>query len=207
MSDHLDGEALENQISIENRGLSDVLRWQFSRDAVSWDGYEPVLTESEVRERVAGDELRVTFVGRAMVLIQVAGRNLLTDTVWSERVSPVSWAGPKRFAPPGLSTGGRATRWPAASRLRVCPHSTSPAAALPTGRRLFREGSLSRRRRADLLRRRRSGDSAGRARRCVPGIRRRPPAVLDTRCGRGARRALPLCRTVILAESRAAQVE
>src|SRR6185503_7337082 len=29
--------------------------------------------------------------------------NVLTDPVWSERVSPVSWAGPKRVRPPGLA--------------------------------------------------------------------------------------------------------
>ena len=46
--------------------------------------------------------MRVTFVNHATVLIQTAGRNILTDPVWSERVSPVSWAGPRRVRPPGI---------------------------------------------------------------------------------------------------------
>jgi L-ascorbate metabolism protein UlaG (beta-lactamase superfamily) len=50
----------------------------------------------------AVSDLRVTFVNHATTLIQTAGRNILTDPVWSERVSPVSFAGPKRVRPPGI---------------------------------------------------------------------------------------------------------
>jgi L-ascorbate metabolism protein UlaG (beta-lactamase superfamily) len=34
------------------------------------------------------------------MLIEIDGKRLLTDPMWSERASPVSWAGPKRFHPP-----------------------------------------------------------------------------------------------------------
>ena len=44
----------------------------------------------------------VTFVGHATFLIQVAGINLLTDPVYSERASPVSFAGPRRVRAPGV---------------------------------------------------------------------------------------------------------
>ncbi len=30
------------------------------------------------------------------------GINILTDPIWSERASPVSWAGPRRYRPPGI---------------------------------------------------------------------------------------------------------
>ena len=42
------------------------------------------------------------MVGHASVLIQIAGLNVLTDPVWSERVSPVSFLGPKRVTAPGI---------------------------------------------------------------------------------------------------------
>lgn len=49
-------------------------------------------------------EARVTWVGHATHLVQLPGLNLLTDPVWSERASPWTWMGPKRFVPaaPGL---------------------------------------------------------------------------------------------------------
>lgn len=46
--------------------------------------------------------MRVTFVNHATVLLQMDGVNILTDPIWSERCSPVSFAGPKRVVPPGL---------------------------------------------------------------------------------------------------------
>ncbi|MDF1563001.1 MAG: MBL fold metallo-hydrolase [Deltaproteobacteria bacterium] len=45
--------------------------------------------------------LRVTWMGHSSVLLSLDGAQILFDPVWSERVSPVAWAGPKRFqAPP-----------------------------------------------------------------------------------------------------------
>ncbi len=43
------------------------------------------------------------MVGHATVLIQLAGTNLLVDPMWSERASPLSWAGPKRVNDPGVA--------------------------------------------------------------------------------------------------------
>jgi len=45
----------------------------------------------------------ITWIGHSGFLIQVDGLNILTDPQWSERASPVSWGGPKRFSPPGLA--------------------------------------------------------------------------------------------------------
>lgn len=43
--------------------------------------------------------LRATWLGHSTVLLELDGVNVLTDPVWGERVSPVSFAGPKRFQP------------------------------------------------------------------------------------------------------------
>jgi len=45
----------------------------------------------------------VTWVGHSTLLIQLDGVNILTDPQWSSRASPVTFAGPKRVTPPGLS--------------------------------------------------------------------------------------------------------
>lgn len=41
----------------------------------------------------------VTFLGHATALWQLGGRNILTDPIFSDRASPVSFAGPKRVTP------------------------------------------------------------------------------------------------------------
>src|SRR6185437_6705012 len=47
--------------------------------------------------------LRVTWMGHSSLLIEIDGSRILTDPVWSERASFVSFAGPKRFYPPPLA--------------------------------------------------------------------------------------------------------
>lgn len=44
-----------------------------------------------------------TWMGHSTVLLQVGGLNILTDPVWSERASPVQWAGPRRVMPPPIA--------------------------------------------------------------------------------------------------------
>lgn len=44
----------------------------------------------------------LTWVGHATLLVQLDGVNLLTDPHWSDRASPVPFAGPRRVTPPGL---------------------------------------------------------------------------------------------------------
>lgn len=50
----------------------------------------------------AGDQASVTWVGHSTLLVQLDGVNLLTDPMWSERASPVSFAGPRRVVPPAV---------------------------------------------------------------------------------------------------------
>ena len=46
--------------------------------------------------------LRVTWLGHATALVEIDGARVLTDPVWSERVSPSALVGPRRFFPPPL---------------------------------------------------------------------------------------------------------
>src|ERR1700731_2872747 len=43
--------------------------------------------------------LRATWLGHSTVLLEIDGLRVLTDPVWGERASPVTFAGPKRFQP------------------------------------------------------------------------------------------------------------
>jgi N-acyl-phosphatidylethanolamine-hydrolysing phospholipase D len=62
----------------------------------------PRETPAVARTRADVDEIRITLVGHATLLIQVGGLNLLTDPIWSSRAGPFSIVGGPRFADPGL---------------------------------------------------------------------------------------------------------
>ncbi|MCP4502051.1 MAG: hypothetical protein GY822_19005 [Deltaproteobacteria bacterium] len=46
--------------------------------------------------------LRVTWFGHSTFLVELDDKRLLIDPVWGERVSPFTFAGPKRYVPPVL---------------------------------------------------------------------------------------------------------
>ncbi|MEC7208832.1 MAG: hypothetical protein VXW11_07105, partial [Pseudomonadota bacterium] len=46
---------------------------------------------------------QAVWIGHSTVLVSIDGVNVLTDPVFSDRASPVSFAGPKRVVPPALT--------------------------------------------------------------------------------------------------------
>lgn len=57
----------------------------------------PFTTNTAIYNAPPSSGLRITLIGHSSLLIEIDGKRLLTDPVWAERVSPVSFAGPKRF--------------------------------------------------------------------------------------------------------------
>lgn len=104
VTDHFDGQTFFNPNGLQPRSFGDFLKWQFGGNRAKWPAAFP---SPHPRARpdpgVDDDRLRVTMVGHASLLIQAAGLNLLTDPVWSERVSPFSFIGPKRVNAPGIA--------------------------------------------------------------------------------------------------------
>jgi L-ascorbate metabolism protein UlaG (beta-lactamase superfamily) len=101
-TNHFNGRNFRNLEPSERRGLIDVLRWKLTSKRGHWNKWTDSQPGDVPPPRVSGKDLRVTFVNHATVLIQTKSLNLLTDPIWSERASPVSWAGPKRHRAPGL---------------------------------------------------------------------------------------------------------
>ncbi|MGB5810752.1 MAG: MBL fold metallo-hydrolase [Polyangiales bacterium] len=56
-----------------------------------------------LRDNAKNSVPTVTWVGHATLLVQMDGVTFLTDPTWSETASPVSFAGPRRFVPPGIA--------------------------------------------------------------------------------------------------------
>jgi L-ascorbate metabolism protein UlaG (beta-lactamase superfamily) len=104
VSDHFDGRTFFNPDGAPPKQFVDLLRWQFGGGRAKWPrGWPSPFPPAKPETRITGAKLRITMVGHATLLIQTAGLNILTDPVWSERVSPFSFAGPKRANPPGIS--------------------------------------------------------------------------------------------------------
>lgn len=103
-TDHFDGQNFFNPGGQKPKGFMALLKWQLSGGNKKWPKSYPSPATDHPPERVNGAHLRVSFVGHATMLLQIAGLNILTDPVWSDRASPISFAGPKRVNAPGIAS-------------------------------------------------------------------------------------------------------
>ncbi len=53
--------------------------------------------------RAPVDAVTATWIGHSAFLLQIGGWNVLVDPVFGERASPVPFAGPRRYTPPGVA--------------------------------------------------------------------------------------------------------
>ena len=105
-SDHFDGERFHNldRSKTIKKGFRDLLKWRLSaRPRGSWPARAENSFAPDLPRSLEAGQIAVTGINHATDLIQFQGFNVLTDPVFSERASPVSWAGPRRVRPPGLA--------------------------------------------------------------------------------------------------------
>jgi L-ascorbate metabolism protein UlaG (beta-lactamase superfamily) len=105
VTDHFDGKRFFNMVEpgapVDGQRGIDVLKWLLSRDANVW--VDRVASTTKPAARVEGSEIIATFINHATVLIQTQGLNIITDPIYSERASPVGFAGPSRHMNPGVA--------------------------------------------------------------------------------------------------------
>lgn len=100
---NFDGAEFKNQVPFDRKGLWQVAKWRWTRKDPGWPKWVESQTPSVINRRVFGQKVVVTPIGHATVLIQTQGVNILTDPIYSDRASPVTWAGPKRIRAPGIA--------------------------------------------------------------------------------------------------------
>ena len=102
-TDHFDGRVFFNPGGTPPGSFRDLLRWQMSGNRSKWPARIDSPHPADIPPaEIDGKSTRITHVGHATFLIQTNGLNFLTDPVWSERASPLSFAGPKRVNAPGI---------------------------------------------------------------------------------------------------------
>jgi L-ascorbate metabolism protein UlaG (beta-lactamase superfamily) len=79
-----------------------VWNWLLNDDWPEWPGVKDTPPGPRPVARVPKGMLSVTPIGHSTFLIQMDEVNILIDPIWSDRCSPISWAGPKRHRQPGL---------------------------------------------------------------------------------------------------------
>ncbi len=110
---HHRGDKFQNNyLEFEPKGLAALLRWksEASRDGLPKPPSTPIPQVAPDLAFIASNakagasmEPAVTWIGHASTLAQLGGLNVLTDPVFSERVSPFSFVGPKRHVPAALT--------------------------------------------------------------------------------------------------------
>ncbi|MEO6245246.1 MAG: MBL fold metallo-hydrolase [Opitutaceae bacterium] len=104
LSDHFNGKTFFQPHHAHAGGLRRFWRWKFTSKPKPW----PANITLEPRWRPqpwSAAQVIATWIGHATFLIESPRLNLLLDPVFSERVSPVRWAGPRRVHPPGIALG------------------------------------------------------------------------------------------------------
>jgi L-ascorbate metabolism protein UlaG (beta-lactamase superfamily) len=101
---HFNGKTFFNPGRESVRGLLDLLRWKLTSRAEPWPERVEVdrrpLPPAPVTQGIVA-----TWVGHSTVLLRSASAAILTDPIFSDRASPLSWMGPRRAAPPGVDFG------------------------------------------------------------------------------------------------------
>jgi len=107
VSDHFDGARFYDRRGVAPRRQRDLLRWLVDRQRrgtkAKWPARAPSPYADRPPVRVEGTAWRLSFVGHASWFVQTAGLNVLIDPVWSKRVSPFRFVGPKRVNDPGIA--------------------------------------------------------------------------------------------------------
>ncbi len=133
---HFDGKHFYNPDAPQARGFLDLLRWKLTSRPEPSPNFIQDVEPSIPPASVEGSGLRTTLVNHSTVLLQQRGSNILTDPIWSERASPLSWIGPRRKRRPGIS-------WEHLPRIDtvLISHNHYDHLDLPTLRRLAARGN------------------------------------------------------------------
>jgi L-ascorbate metabolism protein UlaG (beta-lactamase superfamily) len=100
-SDHFDGLRFHSPAEPPGKSALELAWMLLGKARRNWPLHYPSPHVDKPPECV--ETLRLTLIGHSAVLYQLCGLNILVDPLWSDRVSPVGFAGPKRVNAPGLA--------------------------------------------------------------------------------------------------------
>ncbi len=102
LSEHYDGKKFSYPGLDMDKSFLDLLKWQIAATKAKWPQQVINTHESNLSSSLNKTDIQITYINHSTFLIQTDVINILTDPVWSERVSPFKFVGPKRVRKPGL---------------------------------------------------------------------------------------------------------
>ena len=93
----------QNIEPIPDKGLFDILKWRLTGDRKDWPKWIEYPQFKIEEKRNDSEVIKYTVINHATVLIQWHNNNIITDPIYAQRSSPVTWAGPKRVRAPGVA--------------------------------------------------------------------------------------------------------
>ena len=101
-SDHFNGKIFLNPVPTEVMGkgaFTRIMRMYLKKhpNREPENAIGPFHANLNVINELPENSLRVTWMGHSSNLIEIDGHRFLTDPLWYQRASPVSFLGPKRF--------------------------------------------------------------------------------------------------------------
>jgi L-ascorbate metabolism protein UlaG (beta-lactamase superfamily) len=105
LSDHYNGKQFFNpwQGGPIQKSWKDLWKWQRERPEIEEVEWIDDVRPARPRSTNGSGDVHLTMINHATFLIQYPDLTVLTDPFFSERASPVSWAGPKRKRAPGMA--------------------------------------------------------------------------------------------------------
>ncbi len=88
---------------IPHRSHWSIVKWMLTRRPRPYPSVAENARIPSFHVPVERRQWEAVMVNHATILIRLHGLNVLTDPVWSGRVSPVAWMGPKRKRPAGIA--------------------------------------------------------------------------------------------------------
>jgi len=107
ISNHFNGKTFHNLNSEGEKSFSSYRKskqeYIKTHGKTQWPKQELDVANNIPAQKIDNHQIISTFVGHSTFLIQLAGLNILTDPIWSNRASPLNFVGPKRIKKPGIN--------------------------------------------------------------------------------------------------------
>ena len=87
----------------QNKSFIDLIKMMITKRPIPKYKVIEKLSLDKLLQSINRNQNFITWVGHSTMLLHIDGKTILTDPIFSERCSPVQFAGPKRYASPSIN--------------------------------------------------------------------------------------------------------